>query len=83
MHNRTEDDTMKVEMHRFGKPYDPSKEKRKKKNALFGVLVFLIIVVVIVALASIEVEIIIRRCILIRWLIIWKIRMNCTWERTK
>ena len=56
---------MKVEMHRFGKPYDPGKEKRKKKNALFGVLVFLIIAVVIVALASIEVEIIIRRYIIL------------------
>ena len=56
---------MKTEMYRFGKPYDPGKEKRKKKNALFGVLVFLIIAVVIVALASIEVEIIIRRYIIL------------------
>lgn len=32
---------MKVEMHRFGKPYDPGKEKRKKKNALLKYSFFL------------------------------------------
>ena len=32
MYNCTEDDTMKIEMQRFGKPFEPRKEKRKNRT---------------------------------------------------
>ena len=56
MYNCTEDNTMKIEMQRFGKPYEPRKEMRIKRNTLFGVIVFLLIAIVIVALLSIGIE---------------------------
>jgi hypothetical protein len=51
---------MKIKMQRFGKPYEPGKERRKKRNALLGVLIFLLIAIVIVTLISIRIETIIR-----------------------
>lgn len=54
---------MKIEMKRFGKPFEPGKEKRKRRNALFGVLVFLLIAIAVVALISISIEAAIRRCV--------------------
>ena len=31
---------MKINFQRFGKPYEPGKEKRKKRNSLLGIIVF-------------------------------------------
>ena len=56
---------MKIEMQRFGRSFEPWKEKRKKRNALFGVLVFLLIAIVIVALVSIGIETAIRHCVVL------------------
>ena len=39
MHSCTEDDTMKIKMQRFGKPYEPRKEARNRRNALIGIAV--------------------------------------------
>lgn len=47
---------MKIEMKRFGKPFDLGKEKRKKRNSLCGVIVFFLIAIVIVAIISIGIE---------------------------
>ena len=51
---------MKIKMQRFGKPYEPGKERRKKRNSLIVVLVFLFIAIVLVALVSIGIETVIR-----------------------
>lgn len=65
MHNRTEDNTMKISFQRFGKPYEPGKEKQKKRISLLRVIVFLIIAIVIIALLSIGIEVAIRHCVVI------------------
>ena len=54
---------MKIEMKRFGKSFEPRNEKRKKRNALLGVLVFLLIAIAVVALVSISIEAAIRYCV--------------------
>lgn len=54
---------MKIELQRFGKPYEPGKERRKKRNSLIGVIVFLIIAIVIASIISIRIEVVIRECI--------------------
>lgn len=51
---------MKIEMKRFGMPFEPGKEKRKRKNALLGVIVFLLIAIAVVSLVSIIIEATIR-----------------------
>lgn len=56
---------MKIEMQRFGRPFEPGKEKRKKRNSLFWVLVFLLIAIVVVALVSIGIETAIRHCVVL------------------
>lgn len=56
---------MKIEMQRFGRPFEPGKEKRKRRNALFGVIVFLLIAIMVVALASIGIEAAIRHCVVL------------------
>lgn len=56
---------MKIEMQRFGRPFEPGKEKRKRRNALWGVLVFLLIAIVVVALISIGIEVAIRHCVVL------------------
>lgn len=63
MHNCTEGNNMKIEMRRFGKRFEPVKEKRKKKTALLGISIFLLIAVMIIALISIKVETVIRHCV--------------------
>lgn len=56
---------MRIEMRRFGKPFEPGKVKQKKRNALLGILIFLLIAIVIVALVSIGIEAAIRRCVVL------------------
>lgn len=56
---------MKIEMMRFGKPYEPGKNRRNKRNALLGVFVFLLIAIVIVALVSIKIESAIRHYVVL------------------
>lgn len=56
---------MKIEMKRFGKSFEPGNEKRKKRNALLGVLVFLLIAIAVVALVSISIEAAIRHCVVL------------------
>lgn len=53
---------MKIELHRFGKRFEPRKEKRKKRKSLLGVLVFLLVAIIIVAIISIGIESAIRHC---------------------
>ena len=56
---------MKIEMKRFGKSFEPGNEKRKKRNALLGVLVFLLIAIAVIALVSISIEDAIRHCVVL------------------
>lgn len=56
---------MKIEMKRFGKSFEPGNEKRKKRNALLGVLVFLLIAIAVIALVSIRIEAAIRHCVVL------------------
>lgn len=56
---------MKIEMKRFGKTFEQEKDKQKRNNALFGVIVFLIISIVVVTLISIGVETGIRYCVVL------------------
>lgn len=56
---------MKIEMKRFGKTFEQEKDKQKRNNALFGVIVFLIISIVVVTLISIGVETAIRYCVVL------------------
>ncbi len=51
---------MKIEMTRFGKPFEPGKNRRKKRNSLLGVAAFLVIVLILVAIATIVIEVAIR-----------------------
>ena len=56
---------MKIKMQRFGKPYEPEKVNRKKRNALLGVLAFLLTIIGIVVLSSIWIETIIRHSVVL------------------
>ena len=56
---------MKIEMKRFGKSFEPGNEKRKKRNALLGVLVFLLIAIAVIVLVSISIEAAIRHCVVL------------------
>lgn len=51
---------IKINVRRFGKPDESGKERKKKRNALCGVVVFLAIAVLVAAAASIGVEAAIR-----------------------
>ena len=51
---------IKINARRFGKPDESGKERKKKRNALCGVVVFLAIAVLVAAAASIGVEAAIR-----------------------
>lgn len=51
---------MKIGMQRFGKPYELGKEKRKKRNALFGVIIFLLVAIAVIVIATIMIEHLIR-----------------------
>ena len=52
-------------MFRFGKRFEPGKEKRKKRQSLLGALVFLLIAIVLVALISFGIETTIRHCVVL------------------
>lgn len=56
---------MKIEMKRFGMPFEPGKEKRKRRNALLGVIVFFLIAIAVVSLVSIIIEATIRHCVVL------------------
>lgn len=51
---------MKIKIQRFGKPYEPRKEARNRRNALIGIALFLLAAILIVAGASIAIEAAIR-----------------------
>lgn len=70
---------MKIEMWRFGRPFEPGKEKRKRRNALLGVLVFLIIAIVVVALVSAGVEAAIRHRVVLGQEATWAASVASYW----
>jgi hypothetical protein len=43
-------------MERFGKPFNPGEERRKKRNSFLSVVLFLICAVVVIAIATIIIE---------------------------
>ena len=51
---------MKISMERFGKPYDQGGERRKKRNAIAGVVLFLMAVLIVSALLTVLIETMIR-----------------------
>ena len=51
---------MKITMERFGKPFNPGEEQRKKRNSFLSVILFLICAVVIIAACTILIEHLIR-----------------------
>lgn len=50
-------------MNRFGKPFDPNKKKKDKRNALVGVIIFILLAIAIVTIATILIEILIKGCV--------------------
>lgn len=48
--------TLKITMRRFGKPFNPGEERRKKRNSFLSVVLFLICAVVVIAFATIIIE---------------------------
>ena len=70
---------MKIEMKRFGKSFEPRNEKRKKRNALLGVLVFLLVAIAVVALVSISIEAAIRHCVVLGQEEIWAASVVSYW----
>lgn len=70
---------MKIKMQRFEKPFEPGKEKGKKRNSLFGVIVFLLAAVVIVALVSIGIEAAIRDCVVLEQKETWVASVASYW----
>ena len=56
---------MKIEMKRFGMPFEPGKEKRKSRIAFWGLIVFLLIAIAVVSLVSIIIEAAIRHCVVL------------------
>ena len=52
--------TLKITMRRFGKPFNPGEERRKKRNSFLSVVLFLICAVVVIAFATIIIEQLIR-----------------------
>lgn len=51
-----EDYNLKIIMERFGKPFNPGEEWRKKRNSFLSVVLFLICAVVVIAIATIIIE---------------------------
>lgn len=51
---------MKITMERFGKPFNPGEERRKKRNSFLSVILFLICAVAAVAVITIIIEHLIR-----------------------
>ena len=51
---------MKITMERFGKPFNPGEERRKKRNSFLSVILFLVCAVVAVAVITIIIEHLIR-----------------------
>ena len=51
---------MKITMERFGKPFNPGEERRKKRNSFLYVILFLICAVAAVAVITIIIEHLIR-----------------------
>ena len=71
---------MKIfEIKRFGKSYDPGKGKRKKRNALAGVIVFLVISIVLVTAVTIGVEVVIKRYVIFDQTEVWVAAVASYW----
>ena len=70
---------MKIRFQRFGKPYEPGKEKRKQRNSLLGVIVFLLIAIVIIALLSVGIEVAIRHYVVIGQEETWSASVASYW----
>ena len=51
---------MKITMERFGKPFNPGEERRKKRNSFLSVILFLVCAVAAVAVITIIIEHLIR-----------------------
>lgn len=51
---------MKITMKRFGKPFNPGEERRKKRNSFLSVILFLVCAVAAVAVITIIIEHLIR-----------------------
>ena len=51
---------MRIMMERFGKPFTPGEERRKKRNSFVSVVLFLICAVVVITIITIIIEHIIR-----------------------
>ena len=51
---------LKITMERFGKPFNPGEERRKKRNSFLSVILFLVCAVVAVAVITIIIEHLIR-----------------------
>ena len=47
---------MKLELQRFGKSFELGKEKRKKRHAILGVIIFLMVAMIVIAIATILIE---------------------------
>ena len=50
-------------MRRFGKPFSPGEEQRKKRNSFIRVIAFLICAVIVVAILTIRIEHLIQSCV--------------------
>ena len=51
---------MKIEMYRFGKPFDPNKKKKDKRKAHARVILFLIMAIIVVSVVTLYIESLIR-----------------------
>ena len=51
---------MKIKMERFGKPFTPGEERRKKRNSFLSVVLFLICAVAVIAVTTIIIEHLLR-----------------------
>lgn len=70
---------MKIEMRCLGKSFEHGKERRKKRNALFGVCIFLIISIVTVALLSMRIEAAIRHYVILGQEEVWAASVASYW----
>lgn len=62
--HKKEKNFMKLEIQRFGKPSELGNEKRKKRKAILGVIIFLMVAVIVIAVATILIEQYIRGYVL-------------------
>ena len=70
---------MKIKIQRFGMPYEPGKEKKKKRNAILGVIIFLFIATVIISIVSICIEFVIRHGVILEYKETWAASVPSYW----